>query len=90
MIDLIEAIPFFIFLNLLHEDFDKKCCRNFAFMDNLKYSILVVKILEMYKINNNLALKRIDKFLSKIYFFSDWKALLSNVLFIICSIHLVN
>ena len=90
IIDLIEAIPYFIILNAGQEDCNKKVCFNYAFTNNLKYSLLILKILKVLKIPNNSAWKIMDKFLSKSNFISDWKALLINVFFIICSLHLVS
>ena len=90
LIDLIEAIPYFMILNAGQEDCNKKGCYNFAFTNNLKYSFLILKILKIIKIPKNSAWKAMDKFLSKSNFFSDWEALLINVFFIICSLHLVS
>ena len=90
LIDLIEAIPFFQILNQGQEDCDNPNCNNYAFTNNLKYTLLLLKILKIIKISNNSAVKRIDKYLSKINFFSDWKALLINVFFIFSGIHLAS
>ena len=90
VIDLIEAIPYFLILNAGQVDCNKKDCFNFAFTNNLKYSFLILKILKVIKIHKNSAVKTIDKFTSKINFLFDWKALLVNLFFIIGSIHLVS
>ena len=88
--DLIEAIPFFIILNQYQENCEKMDCGNYAYSNNLKYSYLILKILKVLKLNKNSAAIKIDRFLSKNNFFSDWKALLTNIFFILCSLHLVS
>ena len=90
IIDLIEAIPYFIILNSGQEDCNKKNCFNFTFTNNLQYSFLILKILKVLKMHKNSAVRMIDKFISKSNFLSDWKALLKNIFFIFCSVHLVS
>ena len=89
ILDLIEAIPFFIIFNQSQENCGKSDCVNNAYDNNLKYSCLILKILKILKYNNNSAVKKIDVLLNKNNFFSDWKALLANIFFILCSLHLV-
>ena len=89
-IDLIEAIPFFKILNSGQENCGKEGSFNFAFTDNFKYSLLIIKILKIMKIHKNSALKLIDKFLSKNNFYSDWNSLFINIFFIFASVHLVS
>ena len=71
IIDLIEAIPFFIILNSGQENCDREDCFNYAFTDNIRYSLLILQILKVLKLYKNSALKMIDKFLSKNNFYSD-------------------
>ena len=70
IIDLIEAIPFFIILNSGQENCDREDCFNYAFTDNIRYSLLILQILKVLKLYKNSALKMIDKFLSKNNFYS--------------------
>ena len=86
-LDLIEAIPFFLILNFYQEDCNNLIHYNFAFTNNLKYSLLLLKLLKVTKTFNNSAVKLIDKLLNKSNFFSDWKAVLANILIIFCAIH---
>ena len=90
IIDLIEAIPFFIILNSGQENCDREDCFNYAFTDNIRYSLLILQILKVLKLYKNSALKMIDKFLSKNNFYSDWNTLFLNFFFILCSVHLVS
>ena len=88
--DLIEAIPFFLVLNFSQENCKAKNLYNFAFNNHLNYSFLLIKILKIYKVFNNSVVKAIDKFLNKSNFFSDWKAVLANVLIVLCSLHIAS
>ena len=88
LFDLIEAIPFFIFLNEAKGECNKIGAYNFAFTDNLKYSLLFLKILKIFKTFKNSVVKAIVKFLNNSDFFSEWKMVLINVFVIICALHI--
>ena len=90
LIDLIEAIPYFIILNLGQEECNNSVYNNFSFSNNLKYTLLLLKIFKIFKINDNSALKKIDNFFNKSNFFSDWKALLTNIFLILSALHLAS
>ena len=86
--DLIEAIPFFLILNLGQENCNANNFNNFAFNNHLNYSFLLLKLLKIFKVFNNSAVKAIGKLLNKSDFFSDWKAVLANIIIVICSLHI--
>ena len=87
IIDLIEAIPFFLILNFYQEDCKKENFIKFEFV-NLNYTFLLLKIFKIMKIYKNSIVKLIGKFLNKSNFISDWKGVLVNLFIIACSLHL--
>ena len=87
--DLIEAIPFFmIFNNTKDYCNENNGNSNYAFVDNLNYSFLFLKILKIFKSFKNSVVTALDKLLNKSNFFSDWKAIFANIFVIMCALHI--
>ena len=86
--DLIEAFPYLIILNSKKESCDKNISHNFAYGNNLNYSLLLFKLFKIFKTFRNSAIKAMNKFLNKNNFFYDWKDVLAYIIVILCSLHI--
>ena len=90
-IDLIEAVPFYTIINLSLNN----CKENLEYFrfnysgnDSLYYSLLVFKILKVFKaFSNNRVLNRIVHFFSQNDFFYNWKGVFFTLLVFLSSLH---
>ena len=91
ILDLIEAIPYLLILNSRKEFCNNKnISHNFAYGNNLNYSLLLFKLFKIFKTFRNSAIKAMNKFLNKINFFYDWKDVLSYIIIILCALHIAS
>ena len=88
--DLIEAIPYLLILNSKKEFCNNDISHNFAYGNNLNYSLLLLKILKIFKTFKNSTIKVMDKLLNKINFFYDWKDVFAYIIIILFALHITS
>ena len=88
--DLIEAIPYLLLLNSKKEFCNIGNYNNFAYGNNLNYSVLLFKIFKIFKTFKNSAIRAVNKFLNKSNFFYDWKAIFAYIILILCVLHIAS